>query len=82
MMRTDQEAASVPAAVKSYVFDNRVALGAATSSTVPIQGVYGFREVNEAELRPWAFEHRHALWRSFYGAMPVPPTSSVPAARR
>lgn len=82
MMTTEEAAASVPAAVKTYFFDNRSSIGAATRSTVPIHGIYGFREVDEAQFRPWAFDHRQELWRSFYGAMPVPPARSVPAAHR
>lgn len=82
MMTTQQEPSSTPAAVRTYFFEHREAIGTATRSTVPISGIYGFRGINEAEFPPWVFEHRQALWRSFYGAMPVPPASSVPAAHR
>ena len=82
MMTTEQEPPSVAEAVKEYFFDNRDAIGAATRSAVPIQGFIGFREVNEAEFKPWVFAHRQELWRSFYGAMQVPPVTSVPGAHR
>lgn len=63
-----------PKLVGEYFVSNREKIAIGTGSEVPVQGLPGWRSLDQADIQYWLFANRYILWAMFYGELPFKPS--------